>query len=149
MGYLNAQIEPRVVFLKDTNSVDVIFNITEGYASKITEIVFNGNNNFSARKLKEQILSKELGILQINYSNASFEEGKTSADAQMLISFYQNNGYAKVNVKSITTTFDKRKYGFRIAIDIDEGEKEVERGETFTHREVMQMIWDKIACYAG
>ena len=33
--------------------------------------------------------------------------------------------------------------------DIDEGEKEFERGETFTHREVMQMIWDKIACYAG
>ena len=33
--------------------------------------------------------------------------------------------------------------------DIDEGEKEFERGETFTHREVMQMVWDKIACYAG
>ena len=33
--------------------------------------------------------------------------------------------------------------------DIDEGEKEFEQGETFTHREVMQMIWDKIACYAG
>jgi hypothetical protein len=33
--------------------------------------------------------------------------------------------------------------------DIDEGEKEFERGETFTHREVMQMIWNKIACYAG
>jgi hypothetical protein len=33
--------------------------------------------------------------------------------------------------------------------DIDEGEREFERGETFSHREVMQMVWDKIGCYAG
>lgn len=28
--------------------------------------------------------------------------------------------------------------------DIDEREREFERDETFTHREVMQMVWDKI-----
>lgn len=33
--------------------------------------------------------------------------------------------------------------------DIEEGEREFERGETFPHREVMQMVWDKIGCYAG
>ncbi len=33
--------------------------------------------------------------------------------------------------------------------DIEEGEREFERGETFSHREVMQMVWDKIGCYAG
>ena len=33
--------------------------------------------------------------------------------------------------------------------DIDEGEREFERHETFTHREVMQMIWGKIDNYAG
>ena len=33
--------------------------------------------------------------------------------------------------------------------DIEEGEREFERGETFTHKEVMQMVWDKINCYAG
>ena len=33
--------------------------------------------------------------------------------------------------------------------DIDEGEREFERHETFSHREVMQMIWGKIDNYAG
>ena len=29
--------------------------------------------------------------------------------------------------------------------DLEEGEREFLRGETFSHREVMKMIWDKIA----
>ncbi len=33
--------------------------------------------------------------------------------------------------------------------EIEEGEKEFERGEVFTHQEMMQMIWDKIENYAG
>ena len=33
--------------------------------------------------------------------------------------------------------------------DIEEGEREFERGETISHREVMKMIWDKIGNYAG
>ena len=33
--------------------------------------------------------------------------------------------------------------------DIDEGEREFERKETFSHHEVMQMVWNKIICYAG
>jgi len=33
--------------------------------------------------------------------------------------------------------------------DIAEGEREFERNETFSHREVMQMIWTKIDSYAG
>lgn len=39
---------------------------------------------------------------------------------------------------------------FSAAIDdIEEGEKEFNRGDTFTHQEVMQMVWDKIQSYAG
>ena len=33
--------------------------------------------------------------------------------------------------------------------DIEEGEREFERGDTFTHQEVMKMVWDKITSYAG
>jgi predicted transcriptional regulator len=33
--------------------------------------------------------------------------------------------------------------------DIEEGEREFERMETFSHREVMQMVWGKIDNYAG
>ena len=33
--------------------------------------------------------------------------------------------------------------------DIEEGEREFERNETFSHKEVMQMVWNKIASYAG
>ena len=33
--------------------------------------------------------------------------------------------------------------------DIEEGEKEFEQGKTFTHRQVMKMVWDKIGSYAN
>ena len=33
--------------------------------------------------------------------------------------------------------------------DIETGEREFERGETFSHKEVMQMVWDKINSYAS
>ncbi len=33
--------------------------------------------------------------------------------------------------------------------DIEEGEKEFERNETVSHRDVMQMIWNKIERYVG
>ncbi len=123
MGYLDAHIEAKVVFLKDENAVDVIFDITEGHLSKITEITFNGNENFSARRLKEQILSQEISVIQIDHSSASFEDGKTSADKQMIVNFYQNRGYAKANVKNVITSFDKKNYGFKVYFDIEEGDK--------------------------
>lgn len=33
--------------------------------------------------------------------------------------------------------------------DLEEGEREFEQGETLSHKEVMQMVWDKIHAYAG
>ena len=123
MGYLHSNVEAKVVFLKDSNAVDVIFNITEGNLSKITKIVFDGNEHFWDRTLKEQILSKELSTMQIDYSGASFTEGRTDMDKEMLINFYQNRGYAKVNIEKIITSFDKKNYDFRLYFKINEGEK--------------------------
>ena len=123
MGYLHSNVEAKVVFLKDSNAVDVIFNITEGNLSKITKIVFEGNDNFWDRTLKEQILSKELSAMQIDYSSSSFMEGKTDMDKEMLVNFYQNRGYAKANVEKIITSFDKKNYDFRVLFKINEGEK--------------------------
>lgn len=33
--------------------------------------------------------------------------------------------------------------------DIEEGEHEFERGETYSHKEVMKMVWSQIESYAG
>ena len=33
--------------------------------------------------------------------------------------------------------------------DIEEGEHEFERGETYSHKEVMKMVWSQIDSYAG
>ena len=33
--------------------------------------------------------------------------------------------------------------------DIEEGEREFQRGDTFSHKKVMQMIWSKIDGYVG
>ncbi|MBO5626287.1 MAG: hypothetical protein J5953_10920 [Prevotella sp.] len=33
--------------------------------------------------------------------------------------------------------------------DIEEGEREFEHGETYSHKEVMKMVWSQIDSYAG
>ena len=122
MGYLDVYIEPRVVFLND-NSVDVIFNFSEGDVSYIKDIYFYGNENFSSRKLKEQLSSRERGLFSLMPNSGGFEEEKFEADKKILKNFYQDNGYVNAEIVSANATFDKKNYQFKLHFNINEGEK--------------------------
>ena len=122
MGYKNIHIEPRVVFLQN-NSVDIIFNFSLGEISHIKNILFTGNKHFSDGTLRDNLLSKERMMLSLTDRNGGFEEEKIDTDKRLLKVFYQNKGYAKIDISEPTITYDKRNNDLTILWQIDEGEK--------------------------
>ena len=77
-GYIDVKIEPRVVFLKE-NRVDIIFEIEEGKANYISDIVFVGNQAFSDFTLNSLLNIKpysSLDIISTLMVKNKFEEDK-------------------------------------------------------------------------
>ena len=57
-GFFGTKIEPKKIDLGD-NRVNVVYEITEGHPTYITDIDFQGNKKFSDRTLRGEILSRE------------------------------------------------------------------------------------------
>lgn len=121
MGFLNTIVEPRVVFLEN-NSVDVIFNINEGEMSYVKKILFEGNNNYSAGRLKDNIVSKTRSLISFSETDGAFLDSNLQLDKDMLQLFYQNHGYAKVEIADIDAVFDKMENGYILTYRINEGD---------------------------
>ena len=120
MGYLGAQIEPKVVFLEN-NTVDLIFDIKEGDLSHIDEIIFSGNDNYSASTLKDVIFSRERSMFALTDKSGQFKEDTIAEDTRALTEFYQNRGYAKMHVEKAFATLNKDDYNFTLNFFINEG----------------------------
>ena len=63
-GRFAATVEPKMVSL-DQNRVDVVFEINEGPKSKVRQINIIGNEKFSDGDLKDEMATKETGLLTI------------------------------------------------------------------------------------
>ena len=67
-GYHNIEVNPLIVAPQDTvvrvkNAKDILFKITENEKYKLKSIVFNGNENFSDRKLRKELSNtKHFGL---------------------------------------------------------------------------------------
>ena len=121
MGFLNAEITPKAVFLDD-NSVDIIFNINEGKISYIDDILFSGNKKFSAKKLKDTIMSKQRSLIALSPMDGGFVDENFANDAVLIEYLYKDNGYAKAKVVQSIANLDKQNYNFTINYSIDEGD---------------------------
>ena len=89
---LEKKIDPKKIELSD-NRVNVVYEITEGHPTYITDIKFEGNKKFSDRTLRGEILSREHAWWRILTQFDVFDEDRIQYDAQLLRQFYNNNGY--------------------------------------------------------
>ena len=120
-GYNKIQIEYNYVPNENPNFVDLNFNLSEGKISKISKILFIGNNNFDANELKSNIKSKEKNLLSF-YTNSNFKLYQFNNDKISLINFYNKNGYKNVIINT-KSEFINDKNRFNLYFFIDEGEK--------------------------
>lgn len=121
-GRFAATVEPKMVSL-DQNRVDVVFEINEGPKSKVRQINIIGNDKFSDGDLKDEMATKESGLLTILSSNTSYDPDRLAYDQQKLRLFYLSNGYADFRVISAVAELTSNKQDFIITYVVEEGER--------------------------
>ncbi len=101
-----------IVAKKSVNASDKLvldFNVTPKY--RIAQIAFNGNKEYSARKLQSEIDS---------YAGAILDEVKVKRDADKIKDFYVKKGYALAKVDYSIERNDEAGKG-AVVFNIDEG----------------------------
>lgn len=89
--------------------MDIDFTIIPKY--RISQIVFNGNKEYSGRRLQEEITS---------YAGGTLSEVDVKRDADKIREFYQKKGYALAKVTSSIERNDEAGEG-AVIFEIDEG----------------------------
>lgn len=161
-GKYNARIETKVTSLTE-NRVAIVVNISEGRVSRIKEIKFIGNHDFSSSELMPELSLSTSGIF--TYFTKKDQYSKTAMDASIesLRSFYLDRGYLKFNVISSQVLLSPDKKDVYINIHIEEGPQyrfagydvvgkailprpqvdsliQVKKGEVFSRKKVTESI---------
>ena len=121
-GFFGTKIEPKKIELED-NRVNVVYEITEGHPTYITDIDFEGNKKFSDKTLRGEILSREHAWWRFMTQFDVFDEDRIKYDEQMLRQFYMRNGYVDIQVKDVTGVFTPDRQYYSVKFTVDEGEK--------------------------
>ncbi len=111
-GYYLATIESDSNIDRDTNTIEVTFEISEGERIKIQEINFAGNNDISAKSLSKKIKTRV---------GKNFDENLLEEDMTLLRHYYQDQGYAQIEVEGYEHHLTDDNTGLIIDISVDEG----------------------------
>jgi len=121
-GRFAAQIVPKIIRLEQ-NRVNLVFEIDEGPLSKIRNISFVGNKNFSDSELASVIHTKEYAFWRILTSTDTYDPDRLSYDRELLRRFYLNRGYVDFTVLSAVAELTPDQKDFVVTFSIDEGER--------------------------
>ena len=126
------------------DGIIVNFDITEGSSSVIREIQFSGNSIASSRAPKRQLSLQEVGL----FKDGAYQPSTLEQDKQTIIKYYQERGYADVNIidVKVNTAFNEEKQRDELTIlfIIQEGAQYTYSGlrisgnEVFTEKELLK-----------
>ena len=121
-GRFAAQVTPKVV-QQPQNRVDLIFEITEGPTTGVRRINFIGNNEFSDRRLRKQLATKESIWWKVFGSNDNYDPNRLEYDREQIRTFYTDRGFADFRVVSAVAELVPNQKDFYITFTVDEGEE--------------------------
>lgn len=120
-GRFAATVTPKIIELPQ-NRVDLIFEISEGPVTGVRRINFIGNESFSDRRLRRELVTRESRWWRFFSSNDNYDPDRLEYDRELLRQFYQNQGYANFRVLSSVAELTPDQDAFYITMTIDEGE---------------------------
>ena len=86
-GRFAATVTPKIV-QQPQNRVDLVFEIIEGPVTGVKQINFIGNNEFSDRDLRKQIVTAESAWYKFFSSNDNYDPGRLQFDQEQIRNFY-------------------------------------------------------------
>jgi outer membrane protein insertion porin family len=129
-GFQNAEVTPEIQPMAGgPKTIHLTFHMSEGPKVKIERIVFTGNKNASARRLKKQMKdNKELWFLSWITGRGTFQETKFDDDADKIMAFYRERGFIRANVgvpeqRFLRDSKDRKTRYIELVIPITEGRR--------------------------
>ena len=121
-GRVGAVVTPRIIRRSD-NRVDLVYEISEGSTIEIERISFVGNRNFSDRRLRSVLETKQANILRTFLRGDTLVEDRIEFDEQLLRDFYLSRGYVDMRVLSSNVEFSRERDAFFLVINVQEGQQ--------------------------
>jgi len=121
-GLFSANIEPKIIKL-DQNRVNLVFEIYEGPKTRIRNISFLGNQQFSNAKLESVIRSRESAWYRFLSSNDKYDPDRLAFDRELLRRFYMNSGYADFQINSAVAELSQDRKDFFLTFTLEEGNR--------------------------
>lgn len=120
-GRIAATVTPRII-KRSENRVDLVFEIAEGTVAEVERISFVGNNNFSDRRLRRVLQTKQAGLLRRIVQADTFIADRVEFDKQLLKDFYASRGYVDFEVLSDTAELTRQRNAFFLTFTVQEGQ---------------------------
>ncbi|MFZ5961643.1 outer membrane protein assembly factor BamA [Thalassococcus sp. BH17M4-6] len=121
-GRLAARVEPKIIRRSD-NRVDVVYEIFEGAVTEVERIGFVGNQNYSDRRLRRVLQTKQAGIFRAIISSDTFIEDRIQFDRQVLQDFYASRGYVDFRITGVNAELAEERDGYFITFNVEEGQQ--------------------------
>ncbi|MDG2186695.1 MAG: outer membrane protein assembly factor BamA [Hyphomicrobiales bacterium] len=122
-GRFSVVVEPKIIKL-DFNRINLVFEIKEGPVTKITDINFIGNENYTDRALRTVIQSKRSNWIDAIWGTGkSYDNDLMEYDKELLRQYYRNNGYVNFKITNSIAELDSNTGNFIITFTLDEGKR--------------------------
>jgi outer membrane protein insertion porin family len=119
-GRLAATITPKII-RRDGNRVDLVFEVTEGKVVEIERLSFVGNKDFSDRRLRQVLETKQAGFLRGLIQRDTFVAERLEVDKQVLRDFYLSRGYIDFEVLDASAETSRERDASFVTFTIREG----------------------------
>ncbi len=121
-GLFAATVDPKVIQLPQ-NRVDIAFEIEEGEPTEVRSIRFVGNREYSDRRLRQVIRTKESAWYRFLSTEDNYDPDRLTLDRELLRRFYLSDGYADFRVLSAVAELTPDRTDFFITFTVEEGER--------------------------
>jgi outer membrane protein insertion porin family len=103
-GYFDVKVESRIE--RDPKQILVVYAIDRGNKHRVEDVDVRGNQHFSEKDLKDQVVVKEGRFL----SHGQFNRDLVNRSSKNLAAFYQDAGFADVKVDPAIDDRDPKLY---------------------------------------
>ncbi|MEM9968113.1 MAG: outer membrane protein assembly factor BamA, partial [Pseudomonadota bacterium] len=121
-GRIAARVTPRII-RRNQNRVDLIFEIFEGDNVEVERLSFVGNRQFSDRRLRRVLGTKQAGLFRRLVRRDTFVEAQIDVDKQLLRDFYLSRGYVDMRTTAVNGELTEERDGFFVSYNIFEGQQ--------------------------
>ncbi|MGA1796808.1 MAG: outer membrane protein assembly factor BamA [bacterium] len=121
-GFYLAAIDHRIEEVEE-GWVNLHVVIQEGKKVRIRRVVFSGNEHFSDRTLRKQVITRPHGLFSFLTKKGFLNRDVLEEDRIRLQNFYLDRGFIHCRVSSPTVEFDEHRRYLTITFPIEEGER--------------------------